>query len=158
MKDTPTSRRPAALPSPLRTFIAVELDDEARRQLKTLQMALQPLVPPSLVRWVAPENVHITLKFLGDTQPDQVAAVTSALDGIGPTLAPFQVTLAAADLRELGKKAKNTVEGAKQVGAAVAEKCVKAGIKTVVFDRGSSMYHGKVKALADGAREGGLVF
>ncbi len=67
-------------------------------------------------------------------------------------------TLAAADLRELGKKAKNTVEGAKQVGAAVAEKCVKAGIKTVVFDRGSSMYHGKVKALADGAREGGLVF
>lgn len=66
-------------------------------------------------------------------------------------------TLAAADLREL-KKVKNTVEGAKQVGLAVAEKCVKAGIKTVVFDRGSSMYHGKVKALADGAREGGLVF
>ena len=94
MKDTPTSRRPAALPSPLRTFIAVELDDEARCQLKTLQMALQPLVPPNLVRWVAPENVHITLKFLGDTQPDQVAAVTSALDGVGPTLAPFQVTLA----------------------------------------------------------------
>lgn len=67
-------------------------------------------------------------------------------------------TLAAADLRELGKKAKNTVDGAKSVGLLVAEKCLKSGIKKVVFDRGSSLYHGKVKALAEGAREGGLEF
>ncbi len=67
-------------------------------------------------------------------------------------------TLISADLRELGKDAKNTVAGAKSVGLLVAEKCLKAGVNTVVFDRGSFRYHGKVKALADGAREGGLVF
>lgn len=67
-------------------------------------------------------------------------------------------TLAAADLRELGKKAKNTLDGAKSVGLLVAEKCLKAGIKKVIFDRGSSLYHGKVKSLAEGAREGGLQF
>ena len=68
------------------------------------------------------------------------------------------VTLASADLRELGKTGKNTVEGAKAVGLLVAEKCLKVGIEKAVFDRGFSRYHGKVKALADGAREGGLVF
>lgn len=96
MKDTPTSRRPAAPSALLRTFIAVELDDEARRQLRTVQTALQALTPPNLVRWVDPINIHITLKFLGDTRPDQTAAVTAALRSIGPgpTLAPFQVMLA----------------------------------------------------------------
>ena len=65
-------------------------------------------------------------------------------------------TLIMADLRELGNTANNTVSGAKAVGKLVAEKCAKMGIKEVVFDRGSSRYHGKVKALAEGARENGL--
>lgn len=67
-------------------------------------------------------------------------------------------TLAAADLRELGGTLGNTVPGAKAVGMLIAEKCLKIGVKQAVFDRGSSLYHGKVQALADGAREGGLVF
>ena len=67
------------------------------------------------------------------------------------------VTLASADLREM-KKAKNTVEGALALGKLVGEKCVAAGIKTVVFDRAGYRYHGKVKAVADGARESGLAF
>lgn len=50
------------------------------------------------------------------------------------------------------------VEGAKAVGKAVAEKAVAAGIKSVVFDRGGYVYHGRVAALAEGAREGGLEF
>ena len=50
------------------------------------------------------------------------------------------------------------VEGAKAVGKAVAEKAVAAGIKAVVFDRGGYVYHGRVAALAEGAREGGLEF
>jgi large subunit ribosomal protein L18 len=45
---------------------------------------------------------------------------------------------------------------AKQVGALLAERAVKAGISSVVFDRGGYAYHGRVAALADGAREGGL--
>lgn len=47
-------------------------------------------------------------------------------------------------------------EGAAVVGKAVAERALEKGIKTVVFDRGGYVYHGRVKALADGAREGGL--
>ena len=50
------------------------------------------------------------------------------------------------------------VEAAKTVGKLLAERAVAAGVKDVVFDRGSYMYHGRVKALADGAREGGLNF
>ena len=49
-------------------------------------------------------------------------------------------------------------EGAKEVGKAVAAKALEKGIKAVVFDRGGYVYHGRVAALADGAREGGLEF
>ena len=47
---------------------------------------------------------------------------------------------------------------AKEIGKLIAERGVKAGVKEVVFDRGSYMYHGRIKALADAAREGGLSF
>jgi len=47
---------------------------------------------------------------------------------------------------------------AEAVGKALAERAIKAGVKDVVFDRGGYLYHGRVKALADGAREGGLNF
>ena len=50
------------------------------------------------------------------------------------------------------------IEAAKAVGKAVAEKALAAGIKEVVFDRGGYVYHGRVAALAEGAREGGLEF
>lgn len=49
-------------------------------------------------------------------------------------------------------------EAAKKVGQTVAERAVKAGITEVVFDRGGNIYHGRVKELAEGAREGGLKF
>ena len=70
------------------------------------------------------------------------------------------VTLAAAsslekDNRDSLKTGAN-IEAAKAIGKLIAERAVAAGIKEVVFDRGAYMYHGRVKALADGAREGGL--
>jgi large subunit ribosomal protein L18 len=52
----------------------------------------------------------------------------------------------------------NKTEQAKAVGKAVAERALEKGIKEVVFDRGGYPYHGRVKALADGSREGGLNF
>jgi len=52
----------------------------------------------------------------------------------------------------------NNVEAATKVGEALAKKAKKAGISQVVFDRGGYMYHGKIKALADAARENGLEF
>jgi len=50
------------------------------------------------------------------------------------------------------------VEAAAKIGKILAERAVKAGVKEVVFDRGAYMYHGRVKALAEAAREGGLSF
>ena len=50
------------------------------------------------------------------------------------------------------------IEAAKKVGAMVAERALQKGIEEVVFDRGGYIYHGRVKALAEGAREGGLKF
>lgn len=66
-------------------------------------------------------------------------------------------TLVASSSKELGKEALN-IESAKKVGKKLAEKASKNGVETVVFDRGGYVYHGKVKALAEGAREGGLKF
>ncbi len=70
------------------------------------------------------------------------------------------VTLAAASTleKDLGVVGKNNVEAASKVGAAIAERAKKAGVEEVYFDRGGFLFHGKIKALADAAREGGLKF
>ena len=68
-------------------------------------------------------------------------------------------TLAGASWVGLKKGFKGTkTEQAAEVGKLIAAAAKKAGIETVVFDRGGYLYHGRVKALADGAREGGLQF
>jgi len=68
-------------------------------------------------------------------------------------------TLVSASSKQKDIKAKGTkTEVAAIVGKAIAEKAVKAGINVISFDRGGYLYHGRVKALADGAREGGLKF
>ena len=69
------------------------------------------------------------------------------------------VTLVAASSRDKDLKATGTkTEKAKQVGEAIAKKALAAGIETISFDRGGYLYHGRVKSLAEGAREGGLKF
>ncbi|MDW8295321.1 MAG: 50S ribosomal protein L18 [Raineya sp.] len=67
------------------------------------------------------------------------------------------VTLASASSFDLNATKLN-VEVAREVGKKLAEKATANGIKAVVFDRNGYLYHGRVKALADGAREGGLEF
>jgi large subunit ribosomal protein L18 len=68
------------------------------------------------------------------------------------------VTLAASSSVELDKKGGVNVAISKNVGKKVAEKAVASGINTIVFDRNGYLYHGNIKALAEGAREGGLKF
>ena len=68
------------------------------------------------------------------------------------------VTLAAASTTELGEKSKLNIENSKSVGKKLAEKAVAAGVQTIVFDRNGYLYHGNIKAFAEGAREGGLKF
>ncbi len=67
-------------------------------------------------------------------------------------------TLVSASSAEQGDLKNTNIEISKKVGLALAEKALEQGIKEVVFDRNGYVYHGKVKALADGAREGGLKF
>jgi large subunit ribosomal protein L18 len=73
----------------------------------------------------------------------------------GHTLA--QASSIEKDIRA-GLKTGADVDAAKAIGKLVAERALKAGVTKVVFDRGSYIYHGRVKALADGAREAGLDF
>ena len=69
-------------------------------------------------------------------------------------------TLAAASSRDkdIASQKVTKIEKAKLVGAAIARKDTELGLNTVVFDRGGNLYHGRVKSVADGAREGGLQF
>ena len=70
------------------------------------------------------------------------------------------VTLAAASSRDkdIAAQTVNKSEKGKLVGAAIARKAADLGLKDVTFDRGGYLYHGRVKSVADGAREGGLQF
>ncbi len=100
-------------------------------------------------------------KIFGTTERPRLVVTRSARhivaqvidDTVGRTLA--SASTMEADLRAASgdKSAK-----AKQVGALVAERAKKAGVETVVFDRAGNQYHGRIAALADGAREAGLGF
>jgi len=67
------------------------------------------------------------------------------------------LTLVSAHTAKLAKEAKK-VEQSLELGKEIAKRALEKGIKKVVFDRGGNLYHGRVKAVADGAREGGLDF
>lgn len=82
-------------------------------------------------------NKHIYAQVISDAQGKTLASISSLSDGIND-----------------GKG----VDVAKQVGMAIAKLCKEKNINQVVFDRNGFLYHGRVKALADGAREGGLQF
>ena len=81
---------------------------------------------------------HIYAQIIDDAQGRTVAAASTLTKG--------------------GKGPGATVEAAAKVGAELAAAAKKAGVTTVVFDRGGFLFHGRVKALADAAREGGLEF
>ena len=68
------------------------------------------------------------------------------------------ITAASSRDKDIDAAKANKMEAAKLVGKAIAEKAVKAGVDTISFDRGGYLYHGRVKSLAEGAREGGLKF
>ncbi|MEM1313472.1 MAG: 50S ribosomal protein L18 [Pseudomonadota bacterium] len=84
-------------------------------------------------------NKNISVQIIDDVQGRTVASASSLEDALGV----------------IGK---NNIEAASKVGAAIAERAKAAGVEEVVFDRGGYLFHGKVKALADAAREGGLKF
>jgi large subunit ribosomal protein L18 len=68
------------------------------------------------------------------------------------------ITAASSRDKDIDASKVNKIEAAKLVGKSIAEKAVKSGVEAVSFDRGGYLYHGRVKSLAEGAREGGLKF
>ena len=86
-------------------------------------------------------NNHIYAQIIDDTKGHTLVAASTMEKDIASNL-----------------KSKSNVEAATAVGTAIAKKAADKGITTVVFDRGGYIYHGKVKALADACREGGLQF
>lgn len=68
------------------------------------------------------------------------------------------ITAASSRDKDIAAAKSNKSETAKLVGKAIAEKATKSGVEAVVFDRGGYLYHGRIKQLAEGAREGGLKF
>jgi large subunit ribosomal protein L18 len=108
------------------------------------------------------KRVHkrIRRKVAGSTERPRLAVFRSVKhiyaqvidDAVGHTLA------AASSNEKNGVKSGGNVAGAKAVGKLLAERAKEKGVKSVVFDRGGYLYHGRVKALAEAAREGGLIF
>ena len=109
------------------------------------------------------KRVHkrIRRKVAGNTARPRLAVFRSVKhiyaqvidDSVGHTLAA-----ASSNEKSDGIKSGGNVAGAKAVGKLLAERAKEKGVKSVVFDRGGYLYHGRVKALADAAREGGLQF
>jgi large subunit ribosomal protein L18 len=105
-------------------------------------------------------KLHIRKKVKGSAERPRLSVFRSNTNIYAQIIDDVQgITLASASTAELDGKRENTnVEAATLVGKKIAEKAQEAGIQAVVFDRNGYLYHGKVKALAEGAREGGLKF
>jgi large subunit ribosomal protein L18 len=108
---------------------------------------------------------RIKLKIRGTSDKPRLSVFRSARhiyvqvidDSLGVTLASSS-SVDKEIAKKFGKGGGGSIGAAKIVGQNIAEKAGKKGIKKVVFDRGGYLYHGRVKALADAAREGGLEF
>jgi large subunit ribosomal protein L18 len=100
---------------------------------------------------------RIRLRITGSTQRPRLSVFRSAKYIYAQVIDDTSGrTLAAASSREAGLAASTPIDTARAVGVALAERAKAAGVSAVVLDRGGYQYHGRVRSLAEGAREGGL--
>jgi large subunit ribosomal protein L18 len=104
-------------------------------------------------------HARIRRKLTGTTERPRLS-VHRSLNHIYAQVIDDQTgeTLVSASTLALKAKSGGNVAAAKEIGKAIAERAVEKGVKKVVFDRGGYLYHGRIKALADAAREAGLEF
>jgi|SRR5689334_15468622 large subunit ribosomal protein L18 len=115
---------------------------QKRRARRALSVRSHIRTTSSLPRLsVSRSSKHIAAQIIDDMKGKTLAHATSTAKSMGDAL-----------------KGKTKTDRAKVIGAEIARKAKEQGITAVVFDRGSTRYHGRVKALADAAREGGLKF
>ena len=115
----------------------VKLDKNIRRQNR-VRKDLKAKAKDKCRLTVFRSSKHIYAQIIDDSSGKTIAAASSLTK----------------DFKEKG----SDISGASKVGAIIGEKGINAGIKDVFFDRGRYRYHGRVKALAEGAREAGLIF
>ncbi|MEO8854429.1 MAG: 50S ribosomal protein L18 [Ginsengibacter sp.] len=104
---------------------------------------------------------RIRKKISGSTQKPRLSVFRSNKDIYVQLIDDSNgTTIASASSREkdIAAQKGNKVEASKKVGEAIAKKSLELGISNVVFDRSGYIYHGRIKAIAEGAREGGLQF
>ena len=104
---------------------------------------------------------NIRRKISGEAALPRLSVYRSNVDIYAQLIDDLKgVTIASASSRDkdIATQKGNKIDRSKLVGAAIARKAVDLGVKKVVFDRGGYLYHGRVKSLADGAREAGLQF
>ncbi|MHA1539907.1 MAG: 50S ribosomal protein L18 [Alphaproteobacteria bacterium] len=122
--------------------MALNAFQKNERRKKRVRFALRKKVSADCPRLsVFRANKNIYAQVIDDTKGVTVVSAS--------TLDP--------DLKK-ALKAGSNIEAAKAVGKLIGERALKAGVKAVVFDRGGRLYHGRVKAVAEGAREAGLKF
>lgn len=112
---------------------------------------------------VQKRHQSIRVKLAGTSESPRLAVYRSTKHIYAQLIDDVKgVTVASASTVDKDLKVKlghgGNIEGAKAVGTAIAKKALKAGVKNVVFDRGGFLYHGRIAALADAAREAGLEF
>ena len=118
--------------------MALSSKDIAKRRARRVRRRLKSVGGERLRLSVFRSSKNISAQIIDDREGVTLAAASSLEDGRGPR---------AAD-----------VEAAAKVGQRLAERALEKGLKDVVFDRGGYIYHGRIKALADAAREAGLNF
>ena len=116
----------------------IKNDTRKRRHVRVRKKAIGTTARPRLN--VYRSNLHIYAQVIDDSRGHTLAAASS-----------LDVTLK-------GAKDGANLDGAKAVGSLIAERAKAAGVDKVVFDRGGYLYHGRIKTLAEAAREGGLDF
>jgi large subunit ribosomal protein L18 len=114
----------------------------ARKQRRTLSVRAKLKRTATLPRLSVHRSLkHISAQIIDDRTGRTLAAATSTAKALSPSLA-----------------GKTKTERAALIGAEIGRKAKEAGVQQVVFDRGGARFHGRLKALADGAREAGLTF
>lgn len=88
----------------IRAFIAIELTPEIRQQITLIIQKYQQLVPSGWVKWVTVENLHLTMKFLGDTDLNLIPSIQSSMDRMAATIPQFPITAAAAGMFPSARK------------------------------------------------------
>ena len=143
----------------IRTFIAIELNDQTWRALSDLQVRLKRAPSANAIRWVVAENIHLTLKFLGDVDVEKIPALERALRDACAGIAPFDLKFGGVGAFPNANRAnviwvgvQGDIEIARQLAQRIDDVCAELGFPREVRAFSPHLTLGRVK-LEAGTRE-----